>query len=698
MQTANQPSKVTARHLSRAAVVYVRQSTPRQVLENQESTRRQYGLRERALSLGWHQDQIETIDTDLGLSGASATDRAGFQRLVGEVAMGRVGIVLGLEVSRLARNSSDWHRLLELCALADTLILDEDGLYDPSHFNDRLLLGLKGTMSEAELHVLRARLRGGLLAKAARGELRIPLPVGLCYDAVGRVVLHPDVQVQAAIRLFFETFARTGAAFATVKYFEAQGLQFPHKLQGRGADPSAVVWGHLSLSRAVVMLRSPRYAGAYAFGRTRTRKRVDGGWRSEPLPREQWHTILPGAHAGYLTWEQFDHNLAVLHGNAVRFGQDKRDVASYLPREGPALLQGLALCGKCGRKMTIRYQFRKGKTPGTEPAYVCLLGHLNSGEPLCQTMPGKSIDAAISRLVCDTMTPMALQCSLAVQAELQSRQDDAERLRQRQVERAAYEVELARRRYLQVDPSNRLVASTLEVDWNDRLRDLEQTRADAQRQRQADDARLDAATRERILTLSNDFAAVWHHARTPDRERKRMLALMVHDVTLTRGDCITVQVRFRGGNTTELSLPVPEPAWRRWQTHPDAMALIRQWAKEFSNQEIADRLNALGYRGGMGNPFTLASVEYLVLFYRLGGVQERIRHAGHLSCLQMTELLSVSPSTIKNWRQRGELRSKQFSGRDWGYLPIVEQPEPIRQRAQSVAQSAPHGPNIAFHG
>jgi len=287
--------KVTAAHLKRSAYLYVRQSTMRQVVENTESTHRQYALRQRAVALGWPEDRITTIDCDLGRSGASATEREGFQRLVGEVGMGQAGIVLGLEVSRLARNSADWHRLLEICALTDTLILDEDGIYDPAHFNDRLLLGLKGTMSEAELHILRARLRGGLLNKARRGELRCRLPAGFIYDDAGHVVLDPDTQVQETVRLLFQTFARTGTLRATVQYFRQQHLLFPKRLDC-GPHMSELIWTPLSLGRASSAMHNPWYAGAYAFGRGRWRKRPDGRQRHQRLPRAQWQVLIRDAH------------------------------------------------------------------------------------------------------------------------------------------------------------------------------------------------------------------------------------------------------------------------------------------------------------------------------------------------------------------------------------------------------------------
>ena len=405
--------KVTAAHLSRDAYLYVRQSTIRQVFENTESTTRQYALRERAVALGWPVERVHVIDTDLGQSGATA-DREGFQRLVTEVGLGRAGIVLGLEVSRLARNSTDWHRLLELCALSDTLILDEDGVYDPAHFNDRLLLGLKGTMSEAELHVLRARLRGGILSKARRGELRGPIPIGFVYGPHDAVVLDPDAQVQHVIRLFFDTYRRTGSMLATVKEFRAHDLAFPRRVK-RGPHTGELVWGEMMHSRARQIIHNPRYAGAFFFGRTRTRTGPDGQKRVTRVPRDQW-ILLPGIHPGYITWDEYEDNLRRLQANAQTRGPDRRRSP---PREGPALLQGLAICGRCGERMTVRYHSYHA-TP--VPDYWCGRSRINAGQPgVCQTIHGGSLDDAIGEVLVEAMTPLALEVALTVQQELATR-------------------------------------------------------------------------------------------------------------------------------------------------------------------------------------------------------------------------------------------------------------------------------------
>ena len=388
-------SKVTPQHLQRLAYLYIRQSTLRQVVENTESTKRQYALRQQAIALGWSEESIVVIDCDQAQSGATAGPRDGFQRLVAEVGLGKAGIVMGLEVSRLARNCADWHALMEICALTGSLILDQDGLYDPSHFNDRLVLGLKATMSEAELHILKARLRGGILSKAQRGELKMLLPIGLVYDLADRVGLDPDQQIQQALRLFFSTFARTGSATATVRYFRQQDLLFPRRVRV-GPRRGQVVWGPLLHSRALQALHNPRYSGTFAFGRIRCVKDSQGHVVHHKLPRAQWPIVIPDIHPGYLTFKQYEANLERLRANAQANGADRRNGP---PREGPALLQGLAICGRCGERMTVRYHSRHGQLL---PDYLCQRAGIEKAAPICQHIPGSTIDQAIGQLLLET--------------------------------------------------------------------------------------------------------------------------------------------------------------------------------------------------------------------------------------------------------------------------------------------------------
>ena len=646
--------KITARHLTRKAYLYIRQSTLRQVFENTESTERQYALRQRAVALGWAAEQIVVVDCDQGQSGASMVGRDGFQQLVADVGLGRAGIVMGLEVSRLARNSSDWHRLLEICALSDTLILDEDGVYDPAHFNDRLLLGLKGTMSEAELHVLRARLRGGLLNKARRGELESPLPIGFCYDPNTRVVFDPDKQVQETIRLFFATFRRTGSATATVQAFRTQGLTFPRRAR-TGPAKGEILWGDLEHSRALWVLHNPRFAGAFFFGRSRQRRQGGRAGTFERLPREEWTALIPDAHPGYISWQEFEEIQRRLRENAQAQGTDRRRSPA---REGPALLQGLVICGRCGERMTVRYNHRHGQA---FPTYTCQRQGIARGEPICESIPGAHLDLAVGRLLVEAVTPMALEATLTVQQQLQARADEADRLRGRQVERARYEADLARRRFMQVDPDNRLVADELEAEWNRRLRAVTDAQDEYERQRQADHAVLDDAQRTRILALASDLPALWQAPTTPDRERKRMLRLLVEDVTLHKGAQLTAHVRFRGGATTTLTLPLALSAWQLRQTSPEVVAAVDTLLDHHTDAPIAILLNERGYQSGTGNAFQPVTVYRIRREYKLRSRYDRLRAAGLLDLEEMATRFAVTPDTIKVWRRAGLLRCHAYS-------------------------------------
>ncbi len=556
--------KVRAEHRARNAYLYVRQSTLRQVLENVESTKRQYALRERAEALGWDAQQIVVIDSDLGQSGASAADREGFQKLVTEVTMGRAGIVLGLEVSRLARNSTDWHRLIELCAFTNTLILDEDGVYDPGQFNDRLILGLKGTMSEAELHILRSRMRGGILNKVRRGEFAIPLPAGFLYDGNEQVILDPDQHVQQSIRQLFGAFRRTGSAMGVVHEFQNQHWKFPVRT-AKGPRPGDLAWSELTRNRVNSVLRNPRYAGAYAYGQNRNRRKPDGTGRCvQRLPREQWFQLQCSAHPGYLSWEEYEQNVKHLHENAPASQPQGRGA----PREGPALLQGLVYCGVCGGRMAVRYHSRGNRLVSE---YLCSANASNRGTAPCQLVSGGNLDKAVGTVLVETITPVKLELALAVQQEIDDREVETGRLYQLQVERTRYESTLAERRYKAVDPDNRLVAGTLEAEWNGKLRLVRESEQEYERLRIARQA-VTAQAREQILRLADDFPKTWQDPKTPDRERKRMARLLIEDVTLVRGpEHVTVHIRFKGGANQTLQVPA-----RRRSTDPRGVAMAQQ--------------------------------------------------------------------------------------------------------------------------
>ncbi len=651
-------TKVTAEHLRRDAYLYVRQSSLYQVANNTESTRRQYDLRGRAIAMGWPADRVVVIDVDQGQSGASAADREGFQRLVADVSLNKAGIVLGLECSRLARNNADWHRLLQLCAFANTLICDEDGLYDPSTINDRLLLGLKGTMSEAELHFIRARLQGGILAKAARGELALRLPLGFVYDATGAVAKDPDAGVREAIVHLFATFEATGSASGVVKAFAKEGLMFPARHLG-GPHAGELYWVPLRHDNVLFVLHNPRYAGVYFYGRRRQVNDAEGRHRTVMKPRDEWTAFIPGAHDGYISFDTFEANQACLAANAAAHGQDRRAGPA---REGPALLQGLLICGKCGKRMTVGYHQRCDGS--SVPDYSCQREGIATGTPPCQNMCGSGIDAAVSAFVLEQLTPLAIEAAFQVSEELVARAAEADRIRLTGVERARYAAEAARRRYLAVDPANRLVAETLEADWNHKLREVAAAEDDYERSRNAAAAVLDEEQRNRVRALAEDLPALWHDPGTPMRERKRLIRLLVTDVTLIRGDDhITAHVRLSGGATHTLEVPRPLAAWELHTTPAATVALIEELLDDHPFDEVVEILNVRGVTGGWGRPFNVASLAALCRLRGIPSPRDRLLAAGMLTLEQTATEFGVTTQTVKIWHRRGTITARRVNGR-----------------------------------
>ncbi|HTT88579.1 MAG TPA: recombinase family protein [Acidimicrobiales bacterium] len=657
--------KVTHEHLRRNAYLYIRQSTLRQVVENTTSTDRQYGLRQRAVALGWAPEQVVVVDEDLGRSGASSEGREGFQRLVADVGMGKAGIVIGTEVSRLARNNADWHRLLEICALTETLILDEDGLYDPCTFNDRLVLGLKGQMSEAELHLLKARLRGGQLAKARTGELFMPLPVGFVYDPAARVVLDPDQGVRDVVAHLFATFARTGSARATVKAFAAEGLRFPSRVQ-KGPNKGALGWFPLRHHRVLGVLHNPRYAGAFAYGRRRARRGPDGVTRYLLQPRQSWTVVIPDAHPGYISWDRYEDNLARLAECAQARGEDRR---SSPPREGPALLQGIVLCGRCGKRMTVRYYSRGG---ATVPNYLCQRTGIEEATAPCARLVGADVDSAVGELLVSSVSPLALEVALAVQQELEGRAAEADGLRHQAVERARHAAEAARRRYLSVDPDNRLVAASLEADWNEALRALSAAQEDYQRQ-SAKAVPLAEADKARVLALASDFPALWADPRTPQRERKRMVRLLVEDVTLVRSaGCITAQVRFKTGQTATLEVPVQLGAAQARRTSEDVVRAIDTLLDAYTEAGVAEELNKMGLLSGTKQAFHLGIVHHIRVKHGLAAREQRLRAKGLASLTETATRLGVCATTVKQWHHEGRLQGEPLNEKGEHYYVVPD--------------------------
>jgi DNA invertase Pin-like site-specific DNA recombinase len=681
--------KIRPDHLDRQAIIYVRQSTLMQVRENTGSTARQYDLVPRALELGWPKESVRVIDQDQGQSGASAATRDGFQLLVAEVGLKHAGAVFCLEASRLARSCSDWYRLLEICALTDTLVVDEEGVYDPGQYNDRLLLGFMGTMSEAELHWLRQRLLGGKLAKAEQGALRFRLPVGLSHDPVGRVVLDPDAEVQAAVRLVFELFEQRGSGLAVVTHFNQHRLRFPTRLWGGGRD-GELVWGPLRCARVWSILHNPLYAGAYVYGRTVTRTQLVPGeeprikGRTRQITRDEWPIVLLEAHPGYITWEQFRHNQQRLDDNRTWRPEERRGAT----REGAALLQGIVLCGRCGRRMSVRYL-----QDGTTPSYWCNQAHTQHAARTCQTMRGDKIDEAVKQRFLEAIQPAQLEVSLAALDQVEALARRIERQWQLRQERARYEADLARRRCLAVEPENRLVARSLEREWDEKLAELEALERDHATWSKHSIRPLGPEDRQRILALAQDLPAVWHSPTTASTERKQLLRFLVRDVTLTRREkVITISIRWQTGALTTFDIPRLRKSWEVRRTNARAMALIRELAPDHTDRQIAARLNQESLSAGLGGGFTQSKVGYLRWAYGIatgcpeqpGACPSGRRGDGRYSAQKAAELLNVHVSTISEWCQQGRLDGIRTApmGPRWIKLTpelIAELRKPVRR-------------------
>lgn len=653
------PDKIASRHRDRLAAVYIRQSTLAQVRMNRESTNRQYGLVEEAVRLGWDASKVLVLDGDLGLSGRSASLRPGFKELVGRVCVGEVGAVFGLEVSRLARNSADFQRLLEFCSLTDTLIVDADGVYDLQNFNDRLLLGLKGTMSEAELHILAGRLQESKRAAASRGELRFPLPVGYVYDE-GEIAMDPNEEIRRAVADVLTAFQTTGSAYGVVGAFADR--PFPQRAYG-GAWAGEVRWGCLTHSRALGLLSNPAYAGAYVFGRFRSQRRVDADGmirtRTIELPREEWAVVLQDHHPAYIGWETFLANQRRLAANYTRGG-------ARPPREGRALLQGLVLCGSCGRSMSTLY-------PSGRAAYDCAHSRADHAQlPGCRSVIAAVVDAAVSQRLLEVVAPDQIALALAAADQFTERQARASRAVELQVERARYEAARSERAFHMCEPENRLVARSLEQRWEAKLSALAEAEA-ALAAAQAEVAPLPA--RAELEALARDLPRLWEAPTTSDKDRKRLLRTLVADVTLTSepaGDRVQVGIHWHSGATEELSITRPGAGHRR--TPPAAVELVRRLA-ERSDEEITAELRAAELLTGSRRPFDVAAVRWVRYVHGICQPAQSPLAPGELGAQEVANRLGVRVSVVYYWINHGQLAARRTGDGHWcvPFSPEAEQ-------------------------
>ncbi|HUD14051.1 MAG TPA: recombinase family protein [Terracidiphilus sp.] len=666
-------SKITEQHRSRPAYIYVRQSTNAQVLHHQESTERQYALRTMALELGWSESAIRTLDRDLGMTGTEMTRREDFKTLVADVSMGQVGAVFALEVSRLARSNLDWHRLLELCALTATLVIDEDGCYDPSDFNDGLLLGLKGTMAQAELHFLHARLQGGKLNKAKKGELRFPLPVGYCYDEQGRIVPDVDAEVRGAVEMAFRLFRETGSAYAVVHRFTEKGLRFPKRAYG-GAWDGKIIWGRLSHSRVLGVLKNPSYAGIYVFGRYQYRREItpDGEVRKrmQAVAMPDWRVSLHQHHEGYITLEEFVKNRARLEKNRTNGAET---ILSGPARAGLALLEGLLLCGHCGHGLTVRYRSKGGICP----TYQCnLLRREGLATKSCMVFRCDLLDGVVAEEMLKALQPAELELALAALHELESRDQSILRQWQMRLERAEYEAALAERRYQEVDPANRLVAGTLERRWHDslvHLEDLKKEAAEFQRQE------AHVATPEqkaKVLALAKDLPRLWQASTTQSKDRKRMLRLLIKDITIERPvnqKQLLAHIRWQGGASSEISMQLPLNLADRVRYPSAVVDRIRKLACNLPDDKIADQLNREGQASAKGLPYTVKIVQWIRCRYRIPPAE--LNRPEELTVRQVAERFGTSDQVVYYWIDHSVIRSRRISPEMPHWITLSDQDE-----------------------
>jgi DNA invertase Pin-like site-specific DNA recombinase/predicted DNA-binding transcriptional regulator AlpA len=705
------PSKIKPTHTQRAAYVYIRQSTPGQVEHNRESTARQYALADKASQLGWPKEQVVLVDEDLGLSGSSTDKRSGFARLTNEVALARVGIVLGLEVSRLARNNADWYRLLELCGITDTLIGDNDGVYHPALFNDRLLLGLKGTMSEAELHIIRARLDGGIRNKAARGELRRGLPVGFVWgEQDGEVLFHPDEAVTAAIRSVFERFAEFGSARRVWLWFRSEGLLFPLQTTPSGL-PGPIRWVTPTYTALHHILTNPVYAGAYTYGKTRYERYIDEHGavkkRIRHLPIEQWSVLIPDHHPGFISWATFQTNQARLDSNT----RPKPHQSGGAVREGSALLQGIATCGHCGRRLMTHYRGRNS-TPG----YHCSGKDIVDGRgQYCLTIGGLAIEQAVANAFLEAVTPAAVEAMRLTVEQLQTNHDAALSQWRLEVERVRYEAEKAERRYRTVEPENRLVARGLETDWENRLRDLAAAEAELRRREQHRPNTPGPEQLQRMQMLGSDLQQVWSAPTTTDRDRKELLRTLLEEVVLNlkraEGNA-HLTLRWRGGAFTMLDVPVPRFKPMGPRTDEDTISLLRRLAALYPDEVIAGILNRQGRKTATGERFTANQVGSLRRYRSIPRFQAAAEppNGQLLSIRKAAQILGMNTSSIHRWLADGFIAGEQVTpGAPWQiritdelrarivqqappeYLPMLETTMKLGVSRQTVLQRVKRG-------
>lgn len=656
--------KIKPTHFERQAFVYVRQSTAAQVEFNRESTDRQYRLKDRAIGLGWSKKKVKIIDEDLAKSGAESSQRSGFTKMISEVALGRVGLILSIEVSRVARNNSDWYRLLDLCSVTDTLIGDGDGLYHPGLFNDRLLLGMKGTMAEAELHVIRARLEGGIRNKAAKGELRRGLPVGFIWgEQDGEILMHPDQAVTGAIHTVFEKFTQMGSVRRVWLWFQSKNLLFP--LQSNALPE--IKWITASYHAIHSVLTNPTYAGAYTYGKTRQECFIDVNGqvkkRVKRLPQSKWAVFIHDHHKGFVDWNT--HEMI-----KNRISKNTRPVShkeSGAVREGTALLQGIATCGQCGRRLKVYYQGRN-----SSPGYYCAANKVMAGRAkYCMRIGGVKIDTVVAEAFLEAITPAATEAALLAEKNIEGDHDATLEQWRLQVERLHYEADRADRRFRAVEPENRLVARTLETQWEACLAKLQDATNEFERRKRHHPRQLTPEQSDHIRTLGNDIRQVWQAPTTTPRDKKELLQTLLQEVNVnvdrTKNTAHLI-MRWKTEAVFELEVDLPNrpPTIR---TKQDTIDLVRRLAVHYTDAIIAGILNRQGRRTACDHEFTANRVGNLRRHWKIPRFDRASSPSDNdepVTIQKAAETLGIAPSTIHRWLADGFIAGEQVTpGAPW---------------------------------
>jgi DNA invertase Pin-like site-specific DNA recombinase len=652
--------EITPAHRARLACVYVRQSSTHQVVHHQESLRRQRDLVDRAFDLGWPRDQIVVFDQDLGETASRSGERAGFDEMVAEAAVGKIGIIFGLDVSRISRGNRNWYHLLDICAIRQTLIADAEGLYDPRSYNDRLLLGLKGTMSEAELHMMKQRLVEAMRSKAQRGAFRFRAAPGYVWDEAGRMVKDPDDQVRSSIERIFARFEQLGSVCATHRSLFGEGIEVP-VLSGPGHRKQ---WKLPDEGYVHRVLRNPLYAGAYAYGRSQVEEALDASQRPikrvRRRDREHWPVLIRDHHESYVSWEQFERNQRQIAAN--RKGADPG-----APREGRSLLQGLLLCGHCGRRMQVRYGRR-----GRHLRYVCIARRRQNqlAPARCPDLGGVRIEGEVERLVLAALEPLGVEAMIQATAAHVQASESARVRWEQQIERARYEVDLARRQYEAVDPANRLVAGELERRWEVALKALEEVRRQAGAQLQALERPLSEADQQRLRQYTRDLPGLWTAGTTRVQDKKRILRCLIENVVVTvpgEGPDVRIEVHWVGGDVTSVTVRKGRPGENRYVADEELVELVSNLAEEFTDDQIARILVRKGIKTPKGLSFTTLRVASMRGTHDIPGRGRRpLSGEDVYDADQAGEILGVDRSTVVRWVQVGLLKGTQRTqGAPW---------------------------------